>query len=139
MSPLSRKHNRIFHFSQPTPGAAKTYLLQKPQACLLKHSEKLWSMCHLFASIDYFPIHREPLAYSMDILFFSIFPRTWSFMTLLLFNAPQGVLTCFWGRCLLHHLSSYLAVFLFVISPCGSTNTLLTATYVLIPLIYLIK
>ena len=38
----------------------------------------------------------------MDILSYNIFSRTWSFMSLLLFSTQLGVVTWFWGRCLLH-------------------------------------
>ena len=87
----------------------KLYL--NPRACLLNHKGKFWTMRHLFASIDYFPIHHQPPAYSMDILFYSIFPMNYSFMSLLLFSNPQGVSTWFWGRFLLHHLISHSTAF----------------------------
>ena len=95
-------------------------------------------MRHLFASIDYFPIYRQPPTYSMDILFYSIFSRTWSFMSLVFFRAPQGFLTWFWqhGSCLNRIFTQRFSPF--VISPCGSANTHLTTTPVLIPLSILI-
>ena len=105
------KQNWSWHSSTTTPRVAKSYLLQNPRACLLKHKGKFQSMHHLFAPIDYFPINREPLAYLMDMLFYSILPRIWSFISLLLLRTPQGVLTWFLGRCLLHHLSPHSAAF----------------------------
>ena len=139
MLPLSGKQNWSWHSSQPTPRAAKTYLLENPWACLLNPKGKLWSMCCLFALIDYFTIHFQPLAYSMEILFYSIFPRTLSFMILLLFSTQQEPWPNFGEdvACITSVFTNHFSPFVF--SSCGSTNTLLTTTSVLIPLGYLIN
>ena len=69
------------------------------------------------ALTDQFPIHRQPPTYLMDILLYSIFPRTQLFMSLLLFSTPQGIFTKFWGRCLVHHLTSHSTTFVTSIFP----------------------
>ena len=71
-------------FSQPTPRAAKL-LAPEPLILSVEPQEKNISMCYLLHFTDVNP--RPILALLlMDILIYSIFPRTWSFMSLVLFS-----------------------------------------------------
>ena len=73
-----------------------SYLLHNPWACLLNHKRKTL-MCHLL----HFKYVQSPsndiLLLLMDILIYSIFPMTWSCMSLLLFSTQLGFETWFLG------------------------------------------
>ena len=77
-------------------------VFKNPRACSLNHKRKIHLNFHLLHYQIQFPLLMLSSYLLMDILLYSIFPRTWSFMSLLLFSTQLRVLNWFWGRCLLH-------------------------------------
>ena len=77
------------------------YLLQNPRSCSLNHKRKISQFATSFIIQMLIPIQFQPtssLLLLMDILLNNIFPRTWSFMSLLLFsNSTRSAHLMFWG------------------------------------------
>ena len=77
--------------SQPTPRVAKL-LAPEPLIPFAEPQEQIPLIRHLFIII-FNPCPMLASCLLMDILLYSILPRTWSFMSLLLFSTQLGVMT----------------------------------------------
>ena len=90
-APMLEKQKWRSCYSQPTPKEAKLLALE-PSNLFAEPEEKNDSMCHLLHS-QIQSSSNARLLLLMDILIYSIFPKTWSFMILLLFSTQLGVVT----------------------------------------------
>ena len=70
-----------------------SYLLQNPQACSLNHKRKIHLMHHLLHYQIQSPSNAILLLANGHTKLYSILPRTWSFMSLLLFSTQLGFVT----------------------------------------------
>ena len=132
LAPLLGKQKWNSHSSQPTPRAAKSLALE-PSSLFVEPEEKNPLMHHLLHYQIQSPSN-VILLLLMDILLYSIFPSTWSFMILLLFSTQLGVLTYFLGMMLPAYwvLTQWLLPLFF--SSCKLENTLKRLYPLLFPL-----
>ena len=123
--------------SQPTPRATKL-LAPKPPSLFAEPQEKNPSMHHLLHYDIQYPSNAI-LLLLIEILIYNIFPRTWSFMSLLLFSTQLRVVTWFLG--MMPPTSWFLTQSLqpLVFSSCGSASTLQHLLPLLSPLVYFIN